>query len=430
MRSIARVSVNGSSVSRQFVWYTRLYFASLMGLWGNLYHKSGLGLGVLYNPTWVLLYAISLLYLVPVMMRRAIPLRHWSVLYFACFIGLSPLWSELPVQSAVYSLGLIANMLFALVLSLKMSRISIIMNVRWALNAMLLTGLILFFVGYPGAIYFDGLSRSNSFGTQMMQGMFTHKNYLSVYAAVAFALNYFTQSGKARAFWLTIASVNVLLAGSTTGLTTLLLVGLLIVILNITHSKNLNPFLPVILGLILIVGIIITTNLTGFLEALGRDPTLTGRTELWAWAIYFFIQKPLIGWGYGGIFADGGGGPANIFNHSGYIAPHFHNGFLQVLAETGLFGGGFMFVIVVFGLITTVRYGRKTELATSLRTETGLLVSLMALFSVMFAINILMRYNDLTFVLIMLAFLGRPVKDNAVTIQRPQSGARHEPERT
>ena len=35
-----------------------------------------------------------------------------------------------------------------------------------------------------------------------------------------------------------------------------------------------------------------------FLEMIGKDPTLTGRTEIWAYVIKDIGMKPLLGWGY------------------------------------------------------------------------------------------------------------------------------------
>ena len=43
-----------------------------------------------------------------------------------------------------------------------------------------------------------------------------------------------------------------------------------------------------------------------FLEMLGKDPTLTGRTEIWPYVIDNIYQRPLFGWGYFGFWT-----PAN-----------------------------------------------------------------------------------------------------------------------
>src|SRR5690606_12866800 len=77
----------------------------------------------------------------------------------------------------------------------------------------------------------------------------------------------------------------------------------------------------------------------GAMAALGRDTSMTGRTDIWLFAFDFWREKPLLGWGYGGIFSSDPNAPGSIVrSNQWYIAPHFHNNYLQVLAELGAVG--------------------------------------------------------------------------------------------
>lgn len=77
------------------------------------------------------------------------------------------------------------------------------------------------------------------------------------------------------------------------------------------------------------------------MHAVGRDPTLTGRTVLWQVAWERFTQAPLMGVGYRGFFVPHYAPATEIlsFFHLPPGSPwHFHNAFFDVLAETGLLG--------------------------------------------------------------------------------------------
>lgn len=80
------------------------------------------------------------------------------------------------------------------------------------------------------------------------------------------------------------------------------------------------------------------TNLAALSEVLGRDPTLTGRTDLWRFGIYLIERKPLFGYGY-----------AVAWEKLGWYfkVVHIHNGFLQVALDLGLIGLGLCVAFLV-----------------------------------------------------------------------------------
>lgn len=395
-------------------WFSRLYFASLCGFLANIFNESGFGLEFLFSPTWAILYAFTLLFLITKMAGRGVPVRVWVVVFFSLYILLSPFWSVLKLQSFVYSFGLAGNALFAVMISLYISPRRILLNLRWALNFMLIFGIIGYLLGYEGAQYYDGLNRHNILGGDMMQGMFTHKNYLSVYAVSAFVINFYTTFGRYRYFVCSVAIASVLLAGSSTGLVALVIAISAMIFIYILRNKSLVFLAPLFVSLGAFLTLIVIIDTSMVLEALGRDASLTGRTELWHWAVVFFLEKPIVGWGYGGIFANSGPGPSDIFTGQYYDAPHFHNGFLQVLAETGIVGFLFVLIFVFGALYRTGRFVFKHND----ETMKSLFIFYVTILCVMFAINILMRYNDLTFVVILLGYLGDIRNSRAISPDR------------
>ena len=78
------------------------------------------------------------------------------------------------------------------------------------------------------------------------------------------------------------------------------------------------------------------TNVAGFTSMLGRDNTLTGRTEVWAEVLPARDQQPLLGYGFGSFWTDA--------RREQYEIPTAHNGYLDVLLELGEVGLAFYIV--------------------------------------------------------------------------------------
>jgi O-antigen ligase len=100
---------------------------------------------------------------------------------------------------------------------------------------------------------------------------------------------------------------------------------------NIILSTNL--LLPVFIVIVIVYGIYtpFAGGLTGIdiSSLLGRDQTLTGRSEVWARLIPFAMQKPFLGHGYSSFWTD-------EFRET--IEATAHNGYLDMILNTGIVG--------------------------------------------------------------------------------------------
>lgn len=73
-------------------------------------------------------------------------------------------------------------------------------------------------------------------------------------------------------------------------------------------------------------------------QALGRDLTLTGRTDIWATLMDFIAERPVLGYGYGA-FWDAGSNPGNwVRELLQWDTPTAHNGWIEVTLALGLVG--------------------------------------------------------------------------------------------
>jgi O-antigen ligase len=100
-----------------------------------------------------------------------------------------------------------------------------------------------------------------------------------------------------------------------------------------------------------------------FFEMLGKDPTLTGRTEIWPYAIANIYQRPLFGWGYFGFWTPANPAALSIaeaiaFEHNTwYVAllPNAHNTLIEALLEIGIVGTTLLVILMVRYVIAAMR---------------------------------------------------------------------------
>ena len=74
------------------------------------------------------------------------------------------------------------------------------------------------------------------------------------------------------------------------------------------------------------------------LAFMGRDATLSGRTEIWKQAWRFILERPLSGWGYAAFWRGLQGQSFEVAAALRYVVFHAHNGFLEIWLELGIPG--------------------------------------------------------------------------------------------
>lgn len=75
-----------------------------------------------------------------------------------------------------------------------------------------------------------------------------------------------------------------------------------------------------------------------FAGILGRDPTLSGRTQIWTQVAQFIARRPLTGYGYDAFWRGLTGPSLQIDAAVHFVVEHAHNGFLEILLELGVTG--------------------------------------------------------------------------------------------
>jgi len=104
-------------------------------------------------------------------------------------------------------------------------------------------------------------------------------------------------------------------------------------------------------------------------DFLGKDQTLTGRTDLWPYVIDYILQRPVLGWGYAAFWVPSNppaGEISSIMGWGAYV-PESHNGMLELLLDVGVVGTGFFLFLWVRNLVMAVKCmnGPATEIGVS-----------------------------------------------------------------
>jgi O-antigen ligase len=106
---------------------------------------------------------------------------------------------------------------------------------------------------------------------------------------------------------------------------------------------------------------LVSINTSTIIEAMGKDPTLTGRTQIWEFAGRAILNRPILGYGRGAFWQAGSQFSMEAIRKFQFLIPHSHNGYLDLLLDVGIVG--FSLFIISF----LIAYLRSTVQAFSRR---------------------------------------------------------------
>lgn len=177
------------------------------------------------------------------------------------------------------------------------------------------------------------------------KGLFFEKNQLGGHMARAALFGAFLiiMDRSYRLYWAGLVGLSCLLVLLSTSVTALLglviglgVLGVAAIMKRGIATGLIVTWLGAVVGAAGLIALVFFPELV--VQALGRDLTLTGRTDIWATLMDFIAERPALGYGYGA-FWDAGSNPGNwVRELLQWDAPTAHNGWIEVTLALGLVG--------------------------------------------------------------------------------------------
>lgn len=101
------------------------------------------------------------------------------------------------------------------------------------------------------------------------------------------------------------------------------------------------------------------------LASVGKDATLTGRTQLWRWMGYEIARHPWLGTGFGGFWMGLEGASYTVVRFFSWRPGQAHNGYIDVINELGYVGLGLLVFVLLVHLWNIVQINRRGESLTA-----------------------------------------------------------------
>jgi exopolysaccharide production protein ExoQ len=206
-------------------------------------------------------------------------------------------------------------------------------------------------------------------------GLYPHKNYLGAVSAmiVMTALHMLfigRPLARVAALIMVLATmVFLVVAKSKTSLALALLAPMLAFGLAwLSHTFRISPALslPVVFGLVYFVYAFGAASGFWDFEAMATaifgDPSLTQRTDIWAFAFRMMPDHLVAGFGYEGFWGAGPASPSVRAGGPGFISqmPHAHNGYIDLVLQTGFIGLALVGCIMLAALHAAGRVARSS----------------------------------------------------------------------
>ncbi|WP_439371237.1 O-antigen ligase family protein [Bradyrhizobium sp. DASA03120] len=186
------------------------------------------------------------------------------------------------------------------------------------------------------------------------RGSFGHKNVASPVMTVLVYVGIYLSAvgsfvmGPAIA---ALAGIFLIFTGGKTSSVLCLAIYALAALVYVTRSlwlKRLICFVPLIAMNLLTVGSVLSPSLGAMTRLLPLDPTFTGRSAIWEFALAAAAEKPVIGHGYAAFWEDVTARQTAEGAEWATSAAHSHNSYLDLAVTIGL--PGLALVILVFVL--------------------------------------------------------------------------------
>ena len=369
-----------------------LYSGGFLGLLSEDGQTETPGLRFVWLPIYLITAAILLPRLAQV---RQLLFASWPLLALVGLCGISAIWSIDPGVTVRRVVAVGATTLLGVYLAARYDDLGRLRMLAWCFCLIALSSLA-FAVAIPRV----GVTSEIHVGA--WRGIFPQKNALGqvmVYgSAVLMVLTLVDPVHRRKTLaGLLLCIALVLLSTSVTSLIGLVLVLALTAAVTLLFRHPGLAVLAIYVSVLGAVGLTIAllTDPAAVFDLFGRDPTLTGRTDIWEPLWEMVRDRFWLGYGYGVFWEDPEGPAWYVRRAVQWNVPSAHNGWVELWLDVGLVGLAIfmaMFIVAVYRTVSRLRIGVADVSLWPL-----LLLSLFLVFS--FSESSILRHNDLVWVM-------------------------------
>jgi exopolysaccharide production protein ExoQ len=290
-------------------------------------------------------------------------LNERPILFLVLLAIASVIWSDAPATTFRRSLALVGTCLIALYFAVRFKIREQLQLLTWAFGICAACSLVF-------GIFHWGISVDNLEGAWF--GIYTQRNSLGsmmVLSMLLFLVWGQIQTSRKWIAWMfaAISFCLIFLSGSMTSLIVASVLLLSFPMIRFLRSfKRAGTVIFVSAVLIVWFAIRAGASVETTAEAMGRDPSLTGRTELWAVSALIGFERPWLGFGYNAFWLGENGQSADVWKVVGWAAPSAHNGLLEIWLDLGAVGvalAAFSFAVCWRKALRLIRITRAWEYA-------------------------------------------------------------------
>lgn len=315
------------------------------------------GLLLLMHPRWIAVILGS----------------YWLPLLPLAYAAVTILWSADPALSIKRVIALSLTTVYAYWFAMRFSGRDVVRIVYWVVVVGVVANFLNVIVNPTMGIHqATDLEAAHHFGS--WRGLYSHKNEFGRFIAFCICilvLGLFEGMGSRRWRWLSLSLILLcfyMIAMSKSSQAVLLGVVIPAAYLFLRMIKQLSPLsraasvtaaIPASIVLLSLAQVIFEVTLL----ALGRDTTLTGRTEIWRGTFEALGSGMTAGLGFGAGWEVVG---ERLYVQSGVLLGHAHNGYIDLVVDVGLIGTALAVLLIFYVFyqgFVALMLGRETEIA-------------------------------------------------------------------
>ncbi|RKT99081.1 hypothetical protein C7H84_33350 [Burkholderia sp. Nafp2/4-1b] len=286
---------------------------------------------------------------------RFLPKPNRYLLTLVGFSLVSAAWSDVP-KAAIGGALLLSAAYALIIVHVRLMRTDAVIQaaLRCLFVLEVLSLLFVFFVPDYGIAVGDHAGK--------WQGVFTHKNGLGSFAAIAFWLSYWDWLTRSRKFSVLVALCAVMLVIGSQSATAILIVAALTVFLSGCRIESIRDavyrfrvpiVLCVMLASLLIVYVSVTFDLGSTDEKYG---TISNRNLIWLYMLGKIALSPWVGYGLEQLSVMNSTDGDDFASGVGFLVASAHNGFLELLFALGVAGVALLIALLI-SFVANLRRG-------------------------------------------------------------------------